>query len=121
MYSGPFLIVSVLGPVNVRIQATKRSRPFVVHIDKLKSCFGPTPVSWLVPGEVEAAEQRPEVGEVDDHFLLSLAEAEEVTNASAGERCEPPSLGDELVSEVSRPIVRPRRKVRRPRRLQDYQ
>ena len=50
MYTGPYLITKVVGPVNVRLQATKRSVPFISHVDKLKPCFGDTPKSWLVTG-----------------------------------------------------------------------
>src|SRR5437867_9818291 len=47
LYSGPFLITKVIGPVTVRLQATRRARPFLSHIDKLKLCLGPTPSGWL--------------------------------------------------------------------------
>ena len=52
-YTGPFLIVRTFGSVNVVLQLNKRSRPFTAHVDKLKLCLGPTPVSWLaeVPEE----------------------------------------------------------------------
>jgi transposase InsO family protein len=46
-YVGPYLVMDQVGPVNYRIQKTKRSTPFVVHVDKLKLCNGPTPASWL--------------------------------------------------------------------------
>ena len=47
MYTGPFLVVQVMGPVNVKLQSTQRSQPFVSHIDKLKLCLGPHPDGWL--------------------------------------------------------------------------
>ena len=50
-YSGPFLIVRTFGRVNVVLQQTKRSRPFTTHVDKLKLCLGPTPLSWLIENE----------------------------------------------------------------------
>jgi len=34
-------------PVNVVLQRSPRSKPFVVHINKIKKCFGVTPESWL--------------------------------------------------------------------------
>ena len=47
-YSGPFLVTKVIGAVNVVLQRTKRSKPFCVHLDKLKPYTGdPVPVSWL--------------------------------------------------------------------------
>ena len=56
MYSGPYLVTEVLGPVNVRIQLSRRSQPFVTHIDKLKPCLGRTPVNWLGVGSTEVNE-----------------------------------------------------------------
>ena len=35
-FNGPFLVVKVIGPVNVIIQRSKRAHPFCVHVDKLK-------------------------------------------------------------------------------------
>jgi hypothetical protein len=46
-YTGPFLIVDQIGPVTYVIQRTKKADPRVVHVDKLKSCSGVTPPSWL--------------------------------------------------------------------------
>ena len=46
-YIGPFLIVRAIPPVNYVLQRTSRSQTFVVHVDKLKRCHGPTPESWL--------------------------------------------------------------------------
>jgi len=47
MYTGPYLVIRVIPPVNYVVQKSQRSRPFVVHCDKLKRCFSPTPPSWL--------------------------------------------------------------------------
>ena len=52
MYTGPFLVVRVMGPVNVKQQSTPRSQPFVSHIDKLKLCLGPHPAGWLSDGDL---------------------------------------------------------------------
>jgi len=46
-YSGPFLVVKVLGPVNLLIQKNARSKAQVVHVDKVKRCLGPTPKTWV--------------------------------------------------------------------------
>ena len=48
MYTGPFLILDVLNPVNLRIQKSRRSKPFIVHIDKVKRFYGDAPESWIV-------------------------------------------------------------------------
>jgi len=50
-YSGPYLIVEILGMVNVRIQKTAKASAMVVHVDKIKICRGETPASWM--GEIE--------------------------------------------------------------------
>ena len=44
---GPFLIVRHIPPVNFVLQRTKHSKPFVVFIDKLKSCYSEVPASWI--------------------------------------------------------------------------
>jgi transposase InsO family protein len=47
-FTGPFLIVRIIEPVNYVLQKSPRARSFVVHADKLKKCYGTTPESWLV-------------------------------------------------------------------------
>ena len=49
-YIGPFLVVRLIEPVNCVLQRTAKSKPFVVHVDKLKKCFSATPTSWLQTG-----------------------------------------------------------------------
>src|SRR6267154_2223616 len=46
LYTGPYLITRVIGPVNVVLQQSKKSVAFVAHIDKLKVSYGPTPIDW---------------------------------------------------------------------------
>jgi len=50
-YSGPYLIVEILGLVNVRIQKSAKASAMVVHVDKIKMCKGETPKPWI--GESE--------------------------------------------------------------------
>jgi len=40
-------VVRLIEPVNCVLQRSLKSKPFVVHFDKLKKCLGPTPKSWL--------------------------------------------------------------------------
>ena len=47
-YIGPFLIVKKIEPVNYVLQKSSKSKPFVVHVDKLKLCHGETPASWII-------------------------------------------------------------------------
>jgi len=46
-YTGPYLIVRLIEPVNCVLQKSAKSKPFVVHVDKLKKCYGETPASWV--------------------------------------------------------------------------
>jgi len=46
-YIGPYLVIRLIEPVNCVLQRTAKSKPFVVHFDKLKKCYGQTPESWL--------------------------------------------------------------------------
>jgi len=46
-YSGPFLIIEILGKCNVRLQKSSRAAPFVTHLDKIKKCYSPGLRSWL--------------------------------------------------------------------------
>ena len=46
-YIGPYLVVRMIEPVNCVLQKTAKSKPFVVHVDKLKKCYGETPASWV--------------------------------------------------------------------------
>jgi len=71
-YSGPFLIIKILGAVNLRIQKSNRANPIVVHVDKVKQCMGKTPVSCLdtqtysvIPNIVESDVLPIIFGEVD--------------------------------------------------------
>ena len=38
-YEGPFVVTRILGPVTYEIQRNPRSKPRVVHVDKLKPCW----------------------------------------------------------------------------------
>ena len=49
LYTGPFLVIDQVGPVNFIIQKAQRADPLVVHVDKLKFCESKTPSSWLLP------------------------------------------------------------------------
>jgi len=46
-YTGPYLVVHVIKPVNCILQKSPKSKPFVVHVDKLKKCFEMTPTAWV--------------------------------------------------------------------------
>lgn len=116
MYSGPFLVVQVVGPVNVRLQASKRSASFLSHIDKLKHCRGPTPESWLESG----GGHEQEVGENEDtadlQFLESLQEEARDEEMQGTEGTAEAPVENGVLGEAGRPV----RTKRRPGYLKDF-
>jgi len=54
-YTGPYLVIRDIAPVNVVLQRSQKSKPFVVHVNKLKKCMGVTLISWL-GGEIPEPE-----------------------------------------------------------------
>jgi len=54
-YIGPYLIVRCIPPVNYVLQKTRHSKPFVVHTDKIKRCYGEAPASWLSSDNTSAS------------------------------------------------------------------
>jgi len=46
-YRRPFLVIKILGAVNLRFQKSARANAMVLHVDKVKHCTGDAPVSWL--------------------------------------------------------------------------
>jgi hypothetical protein len=47
VYIGPYKITAALNDVNFVLKTSPRSKPIVVHIDKLRPFFGSTPQCWL--------------------------------------------------------------------------
>ena len=47
LYTGPFMIIQNVGEVNVKLQKSPRSKSFITHIDKIKSCLNCVQSSWL--------------------------------------------------------------------------
>ena len=84
-YFGPFLVTKVLGLVDVVMQRTARSKPQVVHIDKLKPFLAEAPKSWLVDG-TEPTPSEEEAG--------SESESDQDSNGDAPLQSPDPS-GDE--------------------------
>ena len=59
-FTGPYRIVRTIPPVNYVLQRSRRSKPFVVHADKLKRCHSPPTVDWTLSGEAGEPEAEPE-------------------------------------------------------------
>ena len=45
-YDGPYRVERAVNDVNYVIRRTPRSKPIIVHVDKLKSFFGTPPKGW---------------------------------------------------------------------------
>ena len=56
-YEGPYLILKMLSPLVAKIQQSSRTKPKIVHIDKLKKYEGEEPRMWST-AEVAAAAQQ---------------------------------------------------------------
>ena len=124
-YEGPFLVTKELGAVNVEIQRTSRSRPTVVHIDKLKPCYTQGLRSWLLQDDDQSATEQPldqdiswhnaEAGTLDgnEHDYNSDGESERIrSQSSATDQSD-----EEAGSNSGVPAQRPKRIVRRPARF----
>ena len=94
-YTGPFLVIREIGPVNYVIQKSQRSQPFVVHADKLKRCFSATPKTWLQSND--QADTQPEEVSPEASALVS----------------------DKLVVEIVHPLGRKNKKFRELSRVAD--
>ena len=123
-YTGPFCVIRVLGPVNVELQLKRRSKPFIVHIDKVKPYFGEPPKGWLeTVAEADVSELVEKV--VDE---TGISDTEDIVTDDASPIDSGP-LNEPLASESVDVITfnkdqefrrnRPRRDVRRPVRFQD--
>jgi len=127
---GPYLVVRAIPPVNFVIQKSERTKPIVVHIDKLKKCCGQTPVSWLTVTEPVASEDSvtevvPSDGHVETDRIVEKPLERRRRNRFLNERSRESRLptieeapeGDAVEQEVTRP-KRDNRRV--PQRFKDY-
>ena len=55
-YIGPYRVTRVLPPVNYVIQRSEKSKPFVVHADKLKQCYSAPASDRVVPARDDQGE-----------------------------------------------------------------
>jgi len=143
-YTGPFLVIKIIGAVNVVIQRSKRAKPMTVHVDKLKPFVADEmPRPWLDDprsdvlvenefiGGVEPISDEPETDEpetlakqrlepvLEDTESLDGAGMVAEAEADGGERdtvTTPEAMAGVPPAQFRSP--RPRREVRRPRRYQ---
>ena len=116
-FSGPYLVVKPLGPVNLLLQRSKRQKPFCTHIDKVKPFVADEmPKSWIT-----TAVQDDRAGQLPTEERVSPDDEGERTLNGGGQRA--------VDEDVSTPIAgvtpetfrspRPRRRAGRPRRYLD--
>jgi len=58
LYTGPFKVSRILPSLNTVIQRSKRTKPFVVLIEKLNKCYEETPTSEKREPVVDESEKR---------------------------------------------------------------
>jgi transposase InsO family protein len=132
MYTGPYLITEEKPPCNYVIQKSIRSKPIMTHADKLKSCPGETPRSWLSDGaETEEQAQAPEVpgddsAEGGDQNQLEAEDPESVPcePGEPEETQQPDMLDGQPPVVLNTPgsqdrALRDRGRLRRPARFMD--
>ena len=78
MYTGPFLIVKILGQVNVVLQKSARSNPFISHIDKLKKCLGQTPKDWRAEEDRVSPEDTPNLAGLLEEGIEEMEGLQEI-------------------------------------------
>ena len=117
-YVGPYLVIRVPSALTVEIQKGPKSKPFVVHIDKVKLFTGTPPTNWIASSSETA-----DVSDVVDHHEHA---AETKETKSAGPRLrrrlenEPtsPPTPSEVYDADEKPVrARPRRTIQRPKRF----
>ena len=102
-YTGPYLVVREVPPVNFAIQKSPKSKPFIVHVNKLKNCLGATvlpPCLGWVRTSLGDKLQQTESGEapLEQSTLQTVADNDNVCGRSL-----------------------PRRQRRPPQRFADYE
>ena len=106
-YTGSYLVVRKIEPVNFVLQKSPRAKPFVVHVNKLKKCFSPTSLSWL--NAEKGVEDETSV--INDCISYDVCETEESSSALRDDAHLQTESVDVGVSA---------RRRRRPQYLSDY-
>ena len=122
-FDGPYLVVKVLGPVNVLLQRSKRTKPFNTHIDKVKPYTANTPKSWLGNDNSAADELKVSSGVTETSVALRPQHTSSVQQDGHPATSEEAN-DSQLTAIAGVPAVhfespRPKRNVGRPRRYDD--
>ena len=123
-WTGPYLIVQKINDVNFRIQASPRSRQQVVHADRLKTCVGRV-AQDLGFKVTENEHTREEEASTSASGCNRTAETSPVPSQDQGDSPDSSNLTDSEEEDEQRdspPVVTTRigRRIRRPRRYNDY-
>jgi len=103
-YTGPYLITRKIEPVNFVLQRSERAKPFVVHLNKLKKCYGVTPESWLgVSSDVQTSGGDAGRGVVPVSEVLHSPAQTSVSNFTFDFDNSPPAVQKLPVRHRSRP------------------
>jgi len=108
-FDGPYLVIKRMSDVLYRVQKGPKSKPKVVHHDRLKAYHGPNVPDWLECCEVSVPEE-------SEHPGASTQAPVSPQSVVVG------SVNPPNTASVPAPAVRrPRREVRPPVRMRDYQ
>ena len=120
-FTGPFLVVGVPGPVNVKLQRSRRSKPFYAHVDKVKPYEADQlPKSWL--DEIADSGEGAAPG-AEQTAVKLMGNDSKAAESSADDSAVKPEVSTEAIAgalpvwECRSP--RPRRHAPPPRRYQD--
>ena len=118
-YIGPYLIVSVLTPLNAVLQKSKKSSPFIVHFDKLKAFYGTPPTGWrsTTTSTIDMPSRRRDPGDVTAAGHPSSLEIQLTNDVQS----VPAPVEDQPVaSDMQLPTPRLKRHRRPPKHLDAY-
>ena len=129
-YNGPFLVVGTPSAVNVQLQRRKTTKPFTVHIDKVKPYLVDMPKSWLTEepkteaneseGRTEEAERLSDIETDTQDERAEKTDAEKITqNGHDSNEMAGPSSADYVVDDTEN-RDRPKKETRAPKYLDNF-
>ena len=116
-YQGPFLVTKRISDLNMEIQRSRRAKPMIVHVDKLKPCYTPGLSNWILDPSTDIGGNN---RNASPQPMESPHRVSSPDRSSDGER-EDESIPD-ATSEGNGDDTddqRPRRQIRKPARFCD--
>ena len=94
-WKGPYLVVSKLSDVTLRIQSSSRAKPIVVHVDRLKPCHGVTQEKWewKRPSDPHVQKENKDEGESHENVIKNQSQ-HDLLGESEGEDQIPHSYSE---------------------------